>query len=360
MARTYPFELFTYPFGNEPGDFDPGKCAEVYDSHFETWVQCEELGYDGIFFSEHHFTAFNLSPSPNLLVAALAKRTSRMSLGVMCNVLPFHNPVRLAEETAMLDYLTNGRLEVGLGRGADAYEFEKMGVPHEETRGIFEESLELMHKAWANDVFTHKGRHFNYTDATIWPRPAKVPQAWITCISPDTVEFAARSGYKAGFAYMPTPNIAESVALYKTAAGNAGRDPETSETGLLRQVVIAPTDSEADDIAAPALAHTFNLFKKVAVFRDLEHVPKGYEFYSSFFRPFSSSVSYEDLRDSGIAIVGSPETVRDRLVSQFEEIGTENLFMFSSFGDQSVDHIARTYRLYAEHVMPTMRELKVG
>jgi alkanesulfonate monooxygenase SsuD/methylene tetrahydromethanopterin reductase-like flavin-dependent oxidoreductase (luciferase family) len=138
VVKTYPFELLTYPYGNDPTSFDPGRCAEIYDSHFNIWIECKDLGYDGVFFSEHHFTAYNPSPSPNLLVAALAKPTSRMRLGVMCNVLPFHNPLRLAEETAMLDYLTGGRLEVGFGRGADAYEFEKMGIPHEETRGMFE------------------------------------------------------------------------------------------------------------------------------------------------------------------------------------------------------------------------------
>ena len=358
MVKTYPFELLTYPHGNDPAGFDAGKCAEVYDSHFQTWVECEDLGYDGVLFSEHHFTAYNLSPSPNLLVAALAQRTSRMRLGVMCNVLPFHNPVRLAEETAMLDYLTGGRLEVGFGRGADAYEFEKMGIPHEQTRGIFEESLQLMRKAWDNPVFSHHGQHFSYTDASIWPRPMNPVRPWITCISPETVEFAAREGYKIGLAYLPAAQMAEYVQLYRRTVAEVGGDPDTMQSGVLRSVVIAPTDAEADDIAAPALGHLFNLFKKVAVFRDLDHVPKGYEFYSSFFRPFAGTVSYEDLRDAGIVIVGSPETVRDRLVDQVETIGTENVIMFASFGDLQVEHIRQTYRLYAEHVMPVIRELR--
>lgn len=357
MVKTYPFELLTYPHANDPAAFDPARCAEIYESHFNVWLEAEELGYDGVFFSEHHFTAYNVSPSPNLLVAALAKRTSRMRLGVMCNVLPFHNPVRLAEETAMLDYLTDGRLEVGLGRGADAYEFEKMGIPHEDTRGMFEESLELMKKAWENPVFSHQGKHWSYTDASIWPRPVNPPKPWITCISPETVEFAARSGYKMALAYLPSAAMANYVDLYRNTTADAGRDPATLETAILRSIVIAPTDSEADDIAAPALEHLFALFKKVAVFRDLNHVPKGYEFYSSFFRPFAANVSYEDLRDSGIALVGSPDTVRDRLAAQVQEIGTENVLMFSSFGDLDAKQISRTHQLYAEHVMPVLREL---
>jgi alkanesulfonate monooxygenase SsuD/methylene tetrahydromethanopterin reductase-like flavin-dependent oxidoreductase (luciferase family) len=359
VIKTYSFELLTYPYDPDPSTFDRRKCAELYESHFDSWVECESLGYDGIFFSEHHFTAYNLSPSPNLLVAALARRTTRMRLGVMCNVLPFHNPLRLAEETAMLDYLTNGRLEVGLGRGADALEFEKMGVPHEETRAIFEESLELMKNAWTNPVFSHKGKYFSYENATLWPQPIKVPQPWITCISPETVAFGGRSGFKASFAFLPVPILADYVNSYWSAVEDAGRDPAGMETAVLRNVVIAPTDAEANEIAAPALTHLFDLFKKVAVFRDLDHVPQGYEFYSSFFRPFSGPVSYEDLRDSGIAVVGSPETVRDRIVDQVEQIGTENILLFASFGNLNADQIRRTHRLYAEHVMPVLRDMKV-
>ena len=360
VVKTYPFDIFTYPYAADPADFDPKKCQELYDSHFATWVECDELGYDGFFFSEHHFTSYNVSPSPNLLVAALAKQTSRMRLGVMCNVVPFHNPLRLAEETAMLDYLTNGRLDVGLGRGADAYEFEKMGIPHEEARAMFEESLDLMHAAWEKPTFTHTGRYWNYQEASIWPRPMNPIRPWVTCVSPETVEFAGRQGYGMATAFLSSKAMGDYVKLYHETAAAAGKETGPAQTAIMRNVVIAGSQDEADEIAAPALAHLFNLFRKAAVFRDLDHVPKGYEFYSSFFRPFAASVSYEDLRDSGFAFIGTPEKVRDQVVADIETTGAGNVFLFASFGDLSADQIAHTYREYSRVVMPALRDLRMG
>lgn len=113
----------------------------LYDWKLESWVAAEGQGFDGVFFSEHHFTPYSISPSPNLLVATLAQRTSRMNIGVMANITAFHNPRRLAEEGAMLDHLTGGRLEIGMGRGVDEPEFLREGVRMEETRARFEESV---------------------------------------------------------------------------------------------------------------------------------------------------------------------------------------------------------------------------
>src|SRR5207237_3998278 len=100
-----------YPFDTDPAGYDPGLARRVYGEHMREWVAAERLGFDAVFLSEHHFTAYNLMPSPNVMLAALAARTERLRLGIMINVVPFHQPVRLAEEGAMLDVLSGGRLE---------------------------------------------------------------------------------------------------------------------------------------------------------------------------------------------------------------------------------------------------------
>ena len=279
MVQSWIFEIFNYPYDPRPQAFDAERCQELYDWHLDSWVRAEELGFDGVFFSEHHFTAYNLSPSPNLLVAALAQRTSRMRLGVMANITAFHNPRRLAEETAMLDYLTRGRLEIGFGRGVDEQEFRKEGVPMEETRSRFEESLELMQKAWRSPVFSHSGRFWTYQNVTIYPRPrAGLPPLWITTFSPETVEWAARNGHRFTSAFLPAAELAARFDLYRDAARAVGQPTGPEQFGVLRNVFIAPSAQQARDIAEPALDHLFALFKEHAVFRDLDQVPAGYEY----------------------------------------------------------------------------------
>jgi alkanesulfonate monooxygenase SsuD/methylene tetrahydromethanopterin reductase-like flavin-dependent oxidoreductase (luciferase family) len=361
MVNSFLFDIFQYPFDPNPKKFDPKLCQELYDWHLESWVQAESLGFDGVFFSEHHFTAYNLSPSPNLLVAALAQRTKRMRLGVMANIAPLHNPRRLAEESAMLDYLTNGRLELGFGRGVDEQEFLKEGIPMEENRARFEEALELMQLAWREPTFSYHGKYYDYEDVSLWPRPTR-PELplWITAISPSTQEWAARTGYKYTAAFKVASEIAADFKHYKEVARAAGRDPGPDDMGFLRIVFIADSDQEARDIAEPAVAHLFMLLKPAVIFHDLENVPAGYEFYQEFFRSFvGGDASFDDLINAGAVCVGSPSTVRDMVVSQVEEVGCNNFLMWSTWGTLTREQTVRSYELYARDVIPALRDLKV-
>ncbi|UMP03417.1 LLM class flavin-dependent oxidoreductase [Amycolatopsis sp. EV170708-02-1] len=301
MVKSWLFDIFNYPYDSRPEGLDPELVQEEYDWHLETWAGAEELGYDGVFFSEHHFTAYNMSPSPNLLVSAVAQRTNTMHLGVMCNVTAFHNPRRLAEETAMLDYLTKGRLEVGLGRGSDDFEFRKEGFPLEDTRAWFEESLELMHKAWDQPRFTHHGRFFDYEDASIYPRPKNPPRIWVTALSPATITWAASRGYRMAMSFLPSSGLAAMREAYNEAAAVAGHSTSPEQVAVLRNIFVADTDEQARELAEPALDHVFRLFKDAAVPEDIDHMAEGYEGYSSFFRPFvtEGGVTFGDCRTPG-------------------------------------------------------------
>ncbi|MBW0088000.1 LLM class flavin-dependent oxidoreductase [Pseudonocardia sp. KRD-184] len=360
MVKTWIFDIFNYPHDPRPEMFDPAKCAELYDWHLESWLRADEQAFDGIFFSEHHFTAYNVSPSPNLLVATVARLTKRIRLGVMANIVPFHDPRRLAEEAAMLDYLTGGRLEVGLGRGVDEQEFLRQGIPMEDTRPRFEEGMELIHTAWHNPVFSHHGRFWNYDDVTIWPRPLQQPNppVWITALSPATVEWAGRKGYKMGNTFLPTADTKDMLDRYRAAAAEAGNSTSADQVAVMRNVLIADTDEEAREIAEPALSHLFSLFKEHAIFDDLDNVPAGYEYYSSFFRPFvSGPISWQDLIDAGIICVGSPETVRDQLVEQARTMHCGNIIFWGSFGTLTREQTLRSYELYDKEVIPALKSL---
>ncbi|MEJ2867281.1 LLM class flavin-dependent oxidoreductase [Actinomycetospora sp. OC33-EN08] len=361
MVKSWLFEIFSYPYDPDPAKFDPQLCKELYDWKLDSWVAAEDLGFDGVFFSEHHFTPYSISPSPNLLVATLAQRTSRMQLGVMANITAFHNPRRLAEEGAMLDHLTGGRLEVGMGRGVDEPEFLREGVKMEETRGRFEESVALIQTAWKEPVWSYHGEYYHYDQVGIWPRPLR-PELpiWVTALSPKTVSWAAQQNFKFTSVFSPTDEMRTIFEGYKKAAAEAGREAEPTEMGVCRNVFIADSEQEARDLAEPAFDNLFATFKEAAVFSDLDNVPAGYEHYQSFFRPFAGdSVSFDALVEIGAICVGTPQTVRDQIVSQVETIGCGNFLLWGSFGNLTKDQTMRSYQLYGEHVVPALQSLTV-
>jgi alkanesulfonate monooxygenase SsuD/methylene tetrahydromethanopterin reductase-like flavin-dependent oxidoreductase (luciferase family) len=363
VVKSWMFDIFNYPYDKRPENFSPELCSELYDWHFDTWVKAEEQGFEGVFFSEHHFTAYTVSPSPNLLVAAVAARTSTMRLGVMANIIPFHEPLRLAEEAAMLDYLTHGRLEVGMGRGVDELEFHKAGIAMEETRPRFEEGMQLIHEAWHNPSFTHHGHFWDYDDVAVWPKPMQQPNppVWITALSPTTTEWAGTQGYKMAHTFLPVADTKDMFDRYRKAALAAGNSAAPDRVAVMRNIFVADTDAEANDLAEPALDHLFGLFRTHAIFEDLDNVPKGYEYYQSFFRPFvSDKVSWKDLNDAGIICVGSPETVRDKLVAQAEELDCGNIIVWGTFGSLTEQQTKRSYELYSREVIPALKGLRLA
>src|SRR5207248_43127 len=152
------------------------------------------LGYDGVGFNEHHTSPYGLMNSPNLLAAAAAQRTKRLKLLIYGNLLPLHEPLRLAEELAMLDCMSNGRIISGFARGIPK-EYRAYGVPMADSRSRFEEAWEIVRRAWTEESFSFDGRFWSYRDVAIWPRPVQqpYPPVWVPIIgSKETIEWAAR------------------------------------------------------------------------------------------------------------------------------------------------------------------------
>lgn len=366
MITPWLFDIFNYPFETDPERFDPKVLQDLYDWHVASWEVAEQAGFEGLFFSEHHFTPYSVSPSPNLLIAAASQTTSRMRLGVMGNIVPLHNPRRLAEEYAMLDYLTGGRLEIGVGRGVDEKEFGREGIPMAETRPRFEEGLRLIQSMLYNPVFTHAGTYANYEPTTMWPPPLDRDRRriWITALSPQTVNWCGTNGYNIATAFQPTAQLKAVNDTYKAAARAAGNPHGPDSTMILRNVFVAETDEEARRIAEPALNNMFGLYKEAVMFRDLDKIPEGYDsqFYQAFYSPFlgDGPVSWELLVELGIFVVGSPQTVRDSLIAQAQELGTSNILMWASFGSLTDEQTVSSYRLLGEHVIPALRAAQVA
>jgi alkanesulfonate monooxygenase SsuD/methylene tetrahydromethanopterin reductase-like flavin-dependent oxidoreductase (luciferase family) len=352
------FDLMHYPYGNEPSAFDPALAERVYREHTDEWLEAEALGLDAVFLSEHHFTAYNLMPSPNVMLAALAARTTRLRVGVMVNVVPFHQPVRLAEEAAMLDVLSGGRVELGIGRGIDFQELQKLGMAYDELRPRFDDGVELMVKAWTQERFSHDGPYYRIGEASLYPRPIQRPHppVWVAAESPATIEWTAAHGFGMGTIFLPTTQVKEKFDHYLDAGGRSGQEVTPAHFMLFRNIYVAPTDAEAIEHAEPALTHMLILFKDAAVPPDLSLMPDSYAFHRESFRAFEEPPeSFQDIIDAGLILCGSPETVRDQLRGQLEAVGMEQLALLFAFGNLSHENVLRSMRLFADQVLPSIR-----
>ncbi len=174
--------------------FRPEVAVRTYAEHLEAWEELDRLGYDGVGFNEHHTSPYGLMNSPNLMAAAASQRTKRLKLLIYGNLLPLHDPLRLAEELAMLDCMSNGRIISGFARGIPR-EHNVFGVPMPDSRARFEEAWEIVRRAWTEEVFSYDGKFWSYKDVAIWPRPVQQPHppVWMPVTSSkESIEWAAR------------------------------------------------------------------------------------------------------------------------------------------------------------------------
>ncbi|HEX9837484.1 MAG TPA: LLM class flavin-dependent oxidoreductase [Alphaproteobacteria bacterium] len=182
------------PYPLEKRHCDPATAARTYEEHLEAWAEIDRLGYDGIGFNEHHASPYGLMNSPNIMAAAAAQRTRNVKLLIYGNLLPLHEPLRLAEELAMLDCLSGGRIISGFARGIPR-EYQVHNVPLAHSRARFEEAYDIVVKAWTEEVFSFTGRFWSYKDVAIWPRPIQRPHppVWTPITSSqESIEWAAR------------------------------------------------------------------------------------------------------------------------------------------------------------------------
>ena len=352
------FDLCHYPYETDPAAFDPRLARRVYEEHLEQWTAAERLGFDGVFLTEHHFTAYNLLPSPNVMLGALAARTETIRIGVMINVVPFHQPLRLAEEGAMLDVLSGGRLEYGLGRGIDYQEVVKLGMDYDELRPRFEEGAELIVRAWSSVEFEHDGAFYRVGRASIYPRPLQQPHppVWVAAESARTIEWTAAHGFGMSTLFLPPDQVREKLGHYLDASRAAGRDADAASCMLVRNVHVAPTDEEALAEAEPALTHTLLLFRNAALPPDLSLLPDSYAFHRESFRGLEEPVeSFRDVIDAGLVLCGSPATVRRQLAAQVEAIGLKQLGLWFAFGNLPHERVMRSLELFAAEVLPAFR-----
>src|SRR5689334_17961066 len=229
--------------------FKADVAVRTYAEHLAAWEEMDRLGYDGVGFNEHHCSPYGLMNSPNLLAAAAAQRTKRLKLLIYGNLLPLHEPLRLAEELAMLDCMSGGRLISGFARGIPR-EYQVHNVPLPDSRARFEEAFEILLGAWQDEVFSYSGRFWQYEDVALWPRPLQQPHppVWMPVTgSKESIEFAARHDIPITPGATSRGLREDVIAYYAACLARHGRQLTPDHLSVPANAFVA--DSKADAVA---------------------------------------------------------------------------------------------------------------
>lgn len=235
------------------------RTREIYANVRHYAVLAESLGFDGIFFSEHHLNERADCPSPLLAAACAAAVTERLKIGTAVLILPFYHPIKLAEDVAVLDNLSGGRVILGLGLGYRSDEFAGFGIPMKQRRARFDEALNVMISAWTRERFTNEGRYFPVKDISLHPKPVQLPfpPTWLAATSRAGLKRAASRG----LSWLPSPApmelVARGYAIYKKASESEGGDVVNIEQPLLRDAFVAASDEEAWRLSAPYILNLY-------------------------------------------------------------------------------------------------------
>ncbi len=333
---------------------DSQEPARRYRELIEEAVEADRLGFDTLWLAEVHFAPrFSLMPAPMMILAAIAERTRRLRLGLAVNLLPLHHPMRLAEETATLDVISGGRAVFGAGRGAFPLNYRGYGVPMTESRGLFEETLDFVKRAWTEERVTFRGRHFSADGVSVIPKPVQQPHPPIRLAanSLETFEFAGAHGYPifAGGPVNPIPILGERLQVYERALkGSGSARPDDWLAGLL-MVFVGRDRASVRSAIWPSLRNYFNSVSEI-----IEPESLAPEYRAEFDRVVTRLKTIEyDTVDSIMAAFGDPPQCADKIAEVTERFGcTRMVCWFETGGMQGHDKIIESMRLFADRVMP--------
>jgi alkanesulfonate monooxygenase SsuD/methylene tetrahydromethanopterin reductase-like flavin-dependent oxidoreductase (luciferase family) len=324
--------------------------GETYEQRLRMLECADEAGFWCYHLAEHHGTPLAVAPTPNLFLSAAAQRTQHLRLGPLVQLLPLYNPLRNIEDVCFLDHISNGRLELGVGRGVSAEELGIYGVDIAESRQRFEECFDILLMGLSKGEVTYEGRYYQLHEApvTVSPLQQPYPPLWYPSSSPDRIAWVAEHGFNTLFGFTRTglEDIANGVAVYRRTFAEHANDPArlnahvaTPKLGATRHVFVADTDEEAQAIARPA----YNNFDRSFLTR-----PGNTRAGESRRGDFDTALSW------GGIYAGSPETVRKQ-VQHFVDATGANYFVGTfAFGNLTTDQILRSVQLFAKEVMPAV------
>ncbi len=331
-------------------EWDELPVSEIYEQRLKMLEYADEAGFFCYHLAEHHVTPHSLAPSPGLFLAAAAQRTSRIRLGPLVYLLPLYNPLRLLQEICMLDHLSQGRLELGVGRGSSPFELAPYNINVEESWNIFLEALDVLVIGLTRDVLSYEGKYFSYRDVRLWLHPLQrpYPSLWYPTYNRNSVPWVARHGLNTASIFSPSSEVRPLFDFYKQVWQQHRSDPDrlNSHTGipklgLVRHVYVALTDHQAEEDSKAAFTAWFRNIN----FLWAQAGSNRLDFISSF----------DALKNNEVIIAGSPQTVREQVKRAIEETGCNYFCCIFAFGNLTHEQVMTSIRLFVEGVMPSVR-----
>ena len=343
MIRSWIFEFFAAPPALADL-FDPEASQNYYNAYLDLWASAEPAGFDGIFFSEHHFGA-SYSPAPHLLIANVALRTTRIRLGVMGVVPAYHAPWHLVEEIGMLDHLTCGRLEIGTAAGIPQ-EMAHVGLGVDEARARYDEAMEILDKALAAPVISHHGKFWDFENLRLTPRPVQQPSPpkWVTVVSASSARKAARRGAKVCTSFHPIEKIAEIFDAYRDECRMLGRQTSPADLCIRRNLTLLDDDSTREEI----------LVKRRTASRERMRADPRVDLPDRPVILDAPSAHVFTIADDEF-IAGTPSTVAQQIIEQCHKVGAGN---FAALFDRTMSpqQLKGWYAEFGASVIPLLRE----
>ena len=346
--------------------FDPEKAHVLYNEYHEQYAFADEMGFDGIMTNEHHASYWCMKPAVNLDAAVIAKVTKKVKIAILGNVIAVNDPIRMAEEIAMLDCYSNGRIISGFVRGT-AVESLVGGIIPAENRSRFEEAHDLIIKCWTEPgPFRFEGKHYQYRAINPWVKPVQQPHPpiWFPGLSSaESVVWAASHQHP----YMNLGSLLDHTqflkSIYIDTAKETGFQPGPEHFGYLLRVLCADTDEKAQEIGRHFL-WTENHRNRGPV----EHNdPPGYQSRQAVqiqrtlpgAGGFGKRMSYEELQEVNNVIVGSPETVTRKLRHIIEELNPGYMHIYGNEGGITHAESMRSIELLGQEVIPALHEIQL-
>ena len=337
------FSHIPWPEGADPGQILAETTEQVQYG--------EQLGFQSAWFAEHHFSRYGLGSSSLLILAHIAARTQAIRLGTAILVPPLHHPIRLAEETATLDLLSGGRLDVGLGRGSAGYEYNGYEVDQEESQGRFRETIRIVEQLWTTPNYSFEGQYFNLKQVTLVPAPAqKPPPMYIAATrTPATLEFVVSTGHPLIIGVVL--DTSDALALCRRFAhmsAAAGFNVPLSRIPFSRYFYVAETEAEAIQDTRAALDWVLDMIQWRRTFTHGSEVMHRLDDFRQ--QRTELPTSYEDLFKHR-AIIGTPETCMAE-IQALEAEGFDNFICNFDFGGMPHAKVMRSMELFSREVMP--------
>ena len=315
--------------------------SEFYENRLKLAELYDEIGIHACHIAEHHATPLGMAPSPNVFLSGMAQRTRRLRFGPLVYCLPLYHPIRLLEEICMLDQMSNGRLEMGIGRGISPIELGYYGLEFEEGRAIYQETFDLIKQGFSNETLTYEGEHFKVRGMPILLSPVQkpYPPLWYGLADPTATAWPAQNGLNL-ITNQPIEQVLEITTNYKKEWAVCGRAADQLPLlGMARYLVIA----ESEKVALETARRAYPIWRKsfTALWDMHGKVPS-----------IHYSETFDGIKETGQGIAGTPAQVRDEIISQCEESGINYFVCRFAFGDLTFEESSRSIELFAEHVMP--------